>query len=388
MNKRLPFALTLSLLSIALASPALAEEGITPTTIKIGTMVALTGPLSPLFIPQVNGTKIVFDEVNAAGGIHGRKIEYIREDDECLPAKGVGAIKKLIYEHKPFIIVGGGCSNAAIAEKPEIIAAKIPWIITASTADGLTEPVNPYIYSSIPPAWTEAYGILQMAIDEKKSKIAVIVQTDAWGKARIEPLREALKKQGITPVLIEEVSPEPTDLTPTALKLKALNPDAVLMLLYPKAAVPFLRDSYKIGLTPLMIGASPLLEIDQIAKGAGGVDAVKNFRVVGASGFGTEDAEVAQWKAKIEKKYGDKLNLYHLQGIAGGQFAVEALRRAGPDPTREKILAAMSTLEAKADTYAGAFKCTPTDHQCQKTLGIFALKDGKVAGVGRTTPTR
>ena len=388
MNQRLSFVLALSLLSISLANPASAEEGITPSTIKIGTMVALTGPLSPLFIPQVNGTQIVFDEINAAGGIHGRKIEYIREDDECLPAKGVGAIKKLIYEHKPFIIVGGGCSNAAIAEKPEIIAAKIPWLITASTADGLTEPVSPYIYSSIPPAWTEAYGMLQMAIDEKKSKIAVIVQTDAWGKGRIEPLREALKKQGITPVLIEEVSPEPTDLTPTTLKLKALNPDAVIMLLYPKAAVPFLRDSYKIGLKPLMIGASPLLEIDQIAKGAGGPDTVKNFRVLGASGFGVEDAEVAQWKAKIEKKYGDKINLYHMQGIAGGQFAVEALRRAGPDPTREKILAALSTLEAKADTYAGPFKCTPTDHQCQKTLGIFALKDGKVTGVGRTTPTR
>jgi len=388
MRKATGYMVALGLLSTGFMNPVFAEEGITPTTIKIGTMVALTGPLSPLFIPQVNGTQIVFDEVNAAGGIHGRKIEYIREDDECLPAKGVGAVKKLLYEVKPFIIVGGGCSNAAIAEKPEIIAAKVPWIITASTADALTEPVNPYIFSSIPPAWTEAVGILQLALDQKKTRIAVVFQTDAWGKARIEPLREALKKKGITPVAIEEISPEPTDLTPTALKLQAANPDAVLMLMYPKAAVPFLRDTYKVGLRPLLIGASPLLEIDQLAKGAGGPDTVANFRVVGASGFGPDDPQVAQWKAKIEKRFGDKFNLYHLQGIAGGQFAVEALRRAGPEPTREKIIAAMSTLEAKADTYAGPFKCTPSDHQCQKTLGIFALKDGKVSGVGHTTPTR
>ena len=388
MPRYLPRFIVSSLFSLSFAITASAQEGITASTIKLGSMVALTGPLSPLFIPQANGTQIVFEEVNAAGGIHGRKIEYIREDDECLPAKGVGAIKKLLYEHKPFMIVGGGCSNAAIAQKPEIIAAKIPWIITASTADGLTEPVNPYIFSSIPPAWTEAYGILQMALDEKKQRIAVVVQTDAWGKARMEPLREALKKKGVTPVAIEEVSPEPTDLTPTALKLKALNPDAVLVLLYPKAAVPLLRDSYKIGLEPLVIGASPLLEIDQIAKGAGGPDTVKNFRVVGASGFGADDPEVAHWRAKIEKRFGDRFNLYHLQGIAGGQFAVEALRRAGPNPTREKIIEAMSTLEGKADTYAGRFKCTPTDHQCQKTLGVFALKDGRVTGVGHTTPTR
>lgn len=388
MQKLLPRIIVSSLLTLGLLSAASAQEGITASTIKLGSMVALTGPLAPLFIPQANGTQIVFDEVNAAGGIYGRKIEYVREDDECLPAKGVGAIKKLLYEDKPFMIVGGGCSNAAIAQKPEIIGAKIPWIITASTADGLTEPVNPYIFSSIPPAWTEAYGILQMAIDEKKTKIAVIVQTDAWGKARIEPLREALKKKGVTPVAIEEVSPEPTDLTPTALKLKALNPDAVLILLYPKAAVPYLRDSFKVGLTPLSVGASPLLEIDQIAKGAGGPDTVKNFRVVGAAGFAADDPQVAQWKAKVEKRFGDRFNLYHLQGIAGGQFAVEALKKAGPNPTREKIIAAMATLEGKADTYAGSWKCTPTDHQCQKTLGVFALKDGRVSAVGNTTPTR
>jgi branched-chain amino acid transport system substrate-binding protein len=388
MHKQLPRIMGTSLLALGLATAAHAQEGITASTIKIGSMVALTGPLAPLFIPQANGTQIVFDEVNAAGGIYGRKIEYVKEDDECLPAKGVGAVKRLLYEVKPFMIVGGGCSNAAIAQKPEIIEAKIPWIITASTADGLTEPVNPYIFSSIPPAWTEAYGILQMALDEKKTKIAVIVQTDAWGKARIEPLREALKKKGVTPVAIEEVSPEPTDLTPTALKLKALNPDAVLMLLYPKAAVPYLRDAFKVGLTPLSIGASPLLEIDQIAKGAGGPDTVKNFRVVGAAGFAADDPQVAQWKAKVEKRFGDRFNLYHLQGIAGGQFAVAALKKAGPNPTREKIIEAMATLEGRADTYAGPWKCTPTDHQCQKTLGVFALKDGRVSAVGNTTPTR
>ena len=383
------FLLAMSLTAASLAAvPAMSEEGITQKTIKLGSMVALTGPLSPLFIPQVHGTQIVFDEVNAAGGIYGRKIEYVTEDDECLPSKGVGAVKKLIYEDKPFMIVGGGCSNAAIAEKPQIVDAKIPWIITASTADGLTEPVNTYIYSSIPPAWTEAYGMLQFALDQKKKKIAVIVQSDAWGQARIDPLREAMKKKGIKPVLVEEISPEPTDLTATALKLKAADPDAIMVLLYPKAAIPFLRDSLKVGLQPLMVGASALLAIDQVAQGAGGPAAVANLRVIGASGFGTEDPEVAKWKKKVEQRFGDRLSLYHLQGIAGGQFAVEALRRAGPEPTREKILKAMSTLEGKADTYAGSFKCTPTDHQCQKTLGIFALKDGRVSGIGHTTPVR
>jgi len=374
--------------ALGIAASAQAEEGVTDTTIKIGTMGALTGPLAGIIVPQFNGIEIVFEEANAAGGIHGRKIVFVREDDECLPSKGVGAVKKLLYEARPFMIVGGGCSNAAIAQKPEIVAAKVPWVVTAATADALSEPVDPYVYTTMSAAWTEVYGMLQLALDEKKSRIAVVWQPDAWGKARIEPLKEALKKKGVTAIAIEEVAVEPTDLTPTALKLKALNPDAVLMLLYPKAAVPFLRDSMKVGLQPLAIGGSPLVEIDQMAKGAGSVEAVKNVRVIAAAGFGVDDPQVAKWKEKIEKRFGDRFNLYHMFGIAGGQFVVEALKRAGRDLTRERILAVMSTMQMSSDAYAGPLKCTPADHQCHKTLGIFALKDGRVSGVGSTTPTR
>jgi branched-chain amino acid transport system substrate-binding protein len=371
-----------------ISSSAQAEEGVTDTSVKIGTMGALSGPFAGIIVPQFNGIEIVFEEANAAGGIHGRKIVFVREDDECLPSKGVGAVKKLIYEHRPFMIVGGGCSNAAIAQKPEIIAAKVPWVVTAATADALTEPVNPYVYSTMSAAWTEVHGMLQYAVDQGKTKIAVVWQPDAWGKARIEPLREALKKKGITPIAVEEVAVEPTDLTPTALKLKGLNPDAVLMLLFPKAAVPFLRDSMKVGLQPLAIGGSPLVEIDQMAKGTGSAEAVKNVRVIAAAGYGVDDPQVAKWKEKIEKRYGDRFNLYHMFGIAGGQFVIEALKRAGRDLTREKILEVMSTLEMRTDAYAGPLKCSPTDHQCHKTLGIFALNVGRVSGIGSTTPSK
>ncbi len=377
-------------LSVALAAGgvARAEDGITDDTIKIGTMGALTGPLANIIVPQFNGIEVVFEEANATGGIHGRKIVFVREDDECLPSKGVGAVKKLIFEDKPFMIVGGGCSNAAIAQKPEIAAAKIPWVVTTATADSLTEPVNPYIYASMSAAWTEVYGMLQFALDQGKTRIAVIWQPDAWGKGRIDALKEALQRKNITPVAIEEVPVEPADLTPTALKLKALNPDAVIMVVFPKAAVPFLRDSMKIGWSPLTVGSSPLVEIDQIAKGAGSPNAITNFRVVAAPGYGVDDPKIAKWKTAIEKRFGDRFNLYHLFGISGGQFVVEALKRAGRDITREKIVQVMSTMEVQTDTYAGPLKCTPQDHQCHKTLGIFALQDGRVTGIGKTMPSK
>lgn len=375
--------------ALCAGTAAFAEDGVTAEKIIIGGMGPLTGPLAMLVRPALHGIEAVFEETNDAGGVHGRKLVYMTEDDECQPSKGVGAIKKLIHEVKPLMIVGGGCSNASIAQRPEIIAAKIPWLIVASTADKLTEPAHPYIYTSMLAAWMEVYGMLQHALDKGKTKIGVIWQGDAWGKARITPMREALKSKGIEAVAIEEVAIEPTDLTPTVLKMQQAGADAVIMLVFPKAGIPYLRDAYKFGFQPLTVGGSPLAEIDIMAKGVGSVDAVKNFRAVSPAGFSADDPRVANWKNIVEKRYPkDRFSIVHMFGISAGQLVVEVLRKAGPNPTREGILEIMSNIEFQSDTYAGPMRCKPNDHQCHKTLGIFSLKDGKVVVIDKATPTR
>jgi len=386
---KLGFASAMLAATLFSGTAALAEEGVTADTITIGGMGPLTGSLAMLVLPALHGIEAVFDEVNDAGGVHGRKIIYATEDDECQASKGVGAVKKLIYEVKPFMIVGGGCSNASIAERPEILAAKIPWLIVASTADRLTEPANPYIFTSMLGAWMEVYGMLQHALDKGAKRIAVIWQGDAWGNARIKPMRAALKGKGLTAVAIEEVAIEPTDLTPTVLKLQAAKADAVILLLFPKAAIPYLRDAYKFGFQPLTVGGSPLAEIDIMAKGVGTADAVTNLRAVSPAGYGADDPHLANWKKIINKRFpGDRFSVVHMIGISAGQFVVEALRKVGPNPTREGMLKVLSTLEYQTDPYAGPLKCTPDDHQCHRTLGIFALKDGKVTAIDKATPVR
>ena len=380
-----------ALLAAALctSTAAFAEDGVTKDQITIGGMGPMTGPLAMLVRPALHGVEAVFEEVNDAGGIHGRKLVYVIEDDECLPSKGVGAIKKLIHEVKPFMIVGGGCSNASIAQRPEIIDAKIPWLIVASTADKLTEPAHPYIFTSQLAAWMEVYGLLQHAIDQGKKKIGVIWQGDAWGTARIEPMREALKSKGITAVVVEEVAIEPTDLTPTVLKMQAAGADAVILLLFPKAGIPYLRDAFKFGYQPLTVGASPLAEIDIMAKGVGSEKAMTNFRAVSPAGYSADDPRVQNWKVVIDKRYPkDRFSIVHMFGISAGQLVVEVLRRVGPNPTRDGVLKVMSDIEIQTDTYAGPMSCKPNDHQCHKTLGIFALVNGKVTAVDRATPVR
>ncbi len=91
-----------------------AEQGVTDNEILVGSVGVMTGSYYIYGKLTMNGLDAVFDKVNEAGGVHGRKIRLIREDDFCKPEGAIAAVKKLTYEHKVFAIVGGACSNAMI----------------------------------------------------------------------------------------------------------------------------------------------------------------------------------------------------------------------------------------------------------------------------------
>src|SRR6185437_15571792 len=121
----------------------------------------------------MNGIEVVFDQVNAAGGVNGRKLELVREDDRCDPAAAIGAVKKLIFEDKVFAIIGGGCSNATFAAREALDEAKIPVVVMASVHDGITTPVSPTIFSAALTSTIESEAQLQYALSQKAKRIAV-----------------------------------------------------------------------------------------------------------------------------------------------------------------------------------------------------------------------
>src|SRR5207245_4716215 len=109
-----------------------AEDGVREDEIKIGAFVPLAGPVYMYGKLAMNGLEALFDKVNQEGGIYGRRLKLVREDDACKPEGGIAAVKKLIYDDKVFAINGGGCSNATLAAKPEIVKAGIPFVVIRS----------------------------------------------------------------------------------------------------------------------------------------------------------------------------------------------------------------------------------------------------------------
>ena len=326
----------------------------------------------------MNGVEVVFDEVNAAGGIHGRKLQLVREDDRCDPAAAIAAVQKLVHQDQAFALIGGGCSNATLAARESIETAKIPTVIFASVHDGITTPPAPNIFSTALTAAIESQAQVAFAQQQGAKRIAMISMRDAWGRSRYTALMDTLKAKGVTLVADEELSPDANDATAQVLRLKAANADAVILVLYPKPAAVFLRDSQKLAFKPLNVGQSGIADPVAFEEQVGVPGATATFRTISQVKYTPEDPAMDKWRKAIETKFpGDRLSVYNLFGIGSAQVLVEALKRAGPDLTREKLIAALATIkDFKTDTHPGPVTCSETDHRCHKSPAWLAKEPG------------
>jgi branched-chain amino acid transport system substrate-binding protein len=383
-----------SILALALvaALPAMADSapGVTADAIKIGTFGALTGPGYLYGKLAMNGVEVVFDEVNAAGGINGRKLVLVREDDRCDPASAISAVNKLIHQEEVFALIGGGCSNATFAAREAIEEAKIPFVVVASVHDGITTPPAANIFSTALTSSIESQAQLEFALQQGAKRIAVVSMRDAWGRARYTPLMEAFKAKGVKPVADEELSPDANDATAQVLRLKQSNADAVLMVLYPKPAAVFMRDASKLGFKPLAVGQTGIADPAAFEEQVGVPGATANFRTISMVKYTPDDPAVDKWRHAIETKFpGDRLSVFNLFGVGSAQVLVEALRRAGPDLTREKLIAAIAGIrDFRTDVYGGPISCSEQDHRCNKSPAWLKKDPGKPVQVLAVTEVK
>ena len=376
-------SLVVGVLSI-ISMPAIAQQpGVTSKSIKIGAFGALTGPGYLYGQLVMNGVEVVFDQVNAAGGVHGRKLELVREDDRCDPAAAIGAIQKLVHQQKVFALIGGGCSNATLAAREAIETSKSPTLINASVHDGITTPVAANIFSAALTATIESEAQLDFALQQGAKRIAVLSMRDGWGRGRYTPLMAYFKAKGIMPVADEELSPDANDATAQVLRLKAVNADAVIMVLYPKPAAVFMRDAQKFAFKPLAIGQTGIADPKAFEEQVGVAGATAQFRTMAMVKYTPEDPAVDKWRKLIETKFpGDRLSVFNLVGVGSAQVFVEALKKAGPEPTWESMTASLAGIkDLIVDVYPGPISCSLTDHRCNRVPAWLAKEPGKAVRV-------
>ena len=210
--------------ALSWGATALAQE-----PIRIGWLSSLTGPLSSAAIAENQGVQFAVDEINAAGGVNGRKLELVTRDTAGDPTKAVNLAKQLAFTEKVHFVIGPVNSGESLATVPIVSRAGIPNLVIG-TVDELVDPAKyPRAFRAINTnrQWIEAANGYALNVLKRK-KVAVIGDTTGYGTSSAKTAGELLEKAGIKPVYTALLDPNKTDLTDEMGKAKAAGADVIM----------------------------------------------------------------------------------------------------------------------------------------------------------------
>lgn len=373
----------LATLTLTMGAAQAQDPGITATSIKLGVFAPLSGNSMAYGFDVLNAAKMYYDKVNKEGGIHGRKIELVVEDDRCSANDLLAAVKKLTEQDKVFMLNGGSCSGAVVGAREYIERAQIPYVMLNASGDGALYPPSKYIYGAFSISQRAVGGsMVQFAFEHLKArKIGYINHDDAYGSWNLEAAEFQSKQRG-TELQVQSVNPNITDVTAPMLKIRAANPDALVITTYARPVGLLVKKAHELGFNkPIVIGVNGTADLKQLVENVGNKEAFRNVYiqevladVPGGPKLKWVYDMYAQYYPDLAAKPGHP-QTYMPYGIPSAMAVVNALKAAGPQPTREKVLTALSQTKFDSGVMAGPIELTATDHAGQKSA-IYLKFDG------------
>ena len=370
-------ALLLAILMAVFVPAASAGDstGVTADTIKIGLFGPLTGVAS-VVQKNVFGAAAIYKDVNDHGGINGRKIELVIEDDGCNPNKGIAAVKKLLYQDQVFLLHGAWCSSVALAIKPEVAKNPlVPYMVLGAVSTEISTPLMANLFHPVATTQVAGGAMAEFALSKPDvKKVAIIRHSDEWGTIYAQAAIDKLKEHGITPVIVSALERGATDATSQVLSIKNEAPDVVIAFLFPPELVVYLRDSYKYGLKVTTVG-STAASIDDTNKRVGIPSALNDAYMAYPLAGSITSPEMEKF-AKIFTKYypSEALDTMSFYTMGGAIAIVEAIRKLGPDVTREGVIAELNKLDNfNTGVQSANMMFDPGDHRGIRSIKMIGL---------------
>jgi branched-chain amino acid transport system substrate-binding protein len=341
----------LLILFAALVAETAAAQGVSADKIRLGQAAVFSGPAAQLGIQMRNGIKAYFDHVNDNGGVHGRKLELVSEDDFYEPARAPVATKKLIEEHKVFALLGYVGTPTGAAHLPVVNQAKVPLVGMFTGAEILRDPLNRYVFHVRASYYDETDKIVEQVVSTGGRKISVFYQADSYGEAGRKGTELALERRKMKIHSNGTVERNTVKVEEAAKAIHASQPDAVVMVSAYTSIAAFVREMQKLGsgatfYNVSFVGSKALAD----ALGKDGVG-VAISQVVPFP-WGTAVPVVKEYQQLGKKAGYTDYNFSALEGFLSAKVMVEGLRRAGKNPTREGLVDA---LEKMQDVDLGGF---------------------------------
>ena len=321
----------------------------TAAELVIGQVAPLSGVLASTGKQMVVGGKIYFDHINAQGGVHGALIRQDVVDDGYKVADTVRLTREMLARPEVVALFGfAGTANVTQLLTDGVLDVGGAALVAPYTGgESLRNPFNPWIFHVRVGYAAEAEHMVQQVTTLGMKRIAVMYQDDGFGKAGLLGVENALAKRGLK-LAASAGYERNTDKVEEAVKqIKASDAQAVIMISVNKPSAAFVKQYRESGGDAQLYNIS-VVDPAELVKLAG----LKNVHGLGISQvvpypFGTSLPVVRQYQALL-KKYvpAEVVNYTSFEEFVGAKVLVEALRRAGPNPTRAKVVKALESMNS------------------------------------------
>ena len=335
--------LAASIVLVGAAAGASAEPGITADKIIIGQAAGFTGSVAGTVKELTAGAKAYFDSVNAKGGIHGRKIVLESMDDGFDPKKTPEIVKKLIDEKNVFAMFLSRGTPTSEAAYSVLEQAKVPMVGPSTGAMSMYNPPRKYMFPVRASYHSETFKIVPQLVNMGINRIALLYVDDSFGKDGLAGVQQALKANNLEALAVASHVRGSIKLEDAVATIAKAEPQAIIMITLLDAGVAFVKQMKKTGRSPVFLTLSNNSSnafIKNLGEDGWGVavSQVSPYPFSGTMLITREFLDIIKGKQDVSASYSS------MEGFISEKVLVEGLRRAGPKPTREKLIAGLESM--------------------------------------------
>ena len=238
-------------------------------SIKVGVIQPLTGAFAASGNYVANGAKIAADEINAKGGVLGKKLELVIEDNKSNPTEAAAVAEKLIVRDKVPVMMGAWGSGFTLAIMPKLMEYKVPMLVETSSSSKITTSGNPYIFRIAPPSEVEAAVFAKIVKKIGIHKADFLVVNNDWGRGTADEFSKVLKDNGIAVGLVERMDQGAQDMNAQLVKLKGSGADTLFVTTAVEQLSLVLKQAASLGLNVRLISTGGSQNPDQLITNVG-----------------------------------------------------------------------------------------------------------------------
>ncbi len=354
------------------------NRGVTESEIVLGVYTDLSGPTAVWGVGATNAARMRFAEVNAQGGVHGRKIRYVVEDTSYQVPKAISAANKLINRDDVLAIVLGVGTPLNNAIMPVLFEANVLNLFPISGGRQMVEPFHRMKFTQRGIYYDEVRASVKYFVEQKgKTTPCVIYQDTDYGVEILEGARDQAEVMGLTLGEVSAHKPTDSEFTAAILRLKNAGCDLMLMGTVHRDTILVLDAARKMGWDGVAWVGNNAAYAQVIADQESGQGYYSFVHMAKIYADDPMSPEVRAWWDAYVARYDVEPGLAAMEGYRAADLTVEALRRAGPDLTTEGLITAMESINEYTDIFGYRVSFGPDKHSGATESVLSQVQDGR-----------